>query len=130
MTKPFNVRMGDELRGQIDDLVNQGEASNASEWAREAMAGVIELGGLARLRSAIELAGRTPTGSPHPVRALQLQQSTRGLRVAGTADCEHPPERHVVTPYKTSCGICRVVLSQTPIQLGVQTSGPGVGPGR
>ena len=130
MTKPFNVRMGDELRSSIDERVDAGEASNASEWAREAMAGVVELGGLETLRAAIQLSGGHPDQSPHPVRALQLQQSTRGLRVSGTEGCTHPEQRHVVTPYSTKCGVCRVTLSQTPQTMQIQKSGPGVGPGR
>jgi len=74
MAKPFNVRMEDDLRAAIDERVAAGEATNASQWAREALAGVIELGGLDTLRSATEMVGRTGTGpQPHPARALQLQ---------------------------------------------------------
>lgn len=130
MTKPFNVRMGDELRGSIEELVTEGEASNMSEWAREALAGVVELGGLGKLKAAIELSGGHADTSPHPTRALQLQKSTRGLRVAGTEGCEHPADRRVVTPYSTKCAVCRTVLDQAPQTMPIQTSGPGVGPGR
>ena len=110
MAKPFNVRMEAELRSQIDERVVAGEASNASEWAREALAGVVALGGLPKLAAALDLMGAGVLDSPHPPRALQLQRSTKGLRVVGTAECSHPVDQRVQTPFETRCGACRVVI--------------------
>lgn len=132
MTKPFNVRMGPELRSDIEERVVAGEASNASEWAREALAGVIALGGLPKLSAALDLQGRNgDLTSPHPARALQLQRSTRGLRVVGTTDCQHPVDRRITTPFEVRCGVCRCSLDpdtnatvgppqQAPTELRVQ----------
>lgn len=110
MAKPFNVRMEAELRSQIDERVVAGEASNASEWAREALAGVVALGGLPKLAAALDLMGAGELDSPHPPRALQLQRSTKGLRVVGSANCEHPEAQRITTPFETRCGGCRAVL--------------------
>ena len=110
MAKPFNVRMEAELRSQIDERVVAGEASNASEWAREALAGVVALGGLPKLAAALDLMGAGRLDSPHPPRALQLQRSTKGLRVLGTAECAHPADQRVQTPFETRCGACWVVI--------------------
>lgn len=108
MAKPFNVRMEDDLREQIEDRIAAGEAGNASEWAREALAGVIALGGLPKLTAALELQGRVgDLTSPHPARALQLQRASKGLRVVGTAECQHPIDHRITTPFKTMCGRCR-----------------------
>lgn len=103
MAKPFNVRMEPDLRDLIEQRVIAGEASNASEWAREAMAGVIELGGLANLKNALELVGRREELSPHPPRALQLRARPLG---SVRPSCTHPVESLQQMPYHQRCGLC------------------------
>lgn len=115
-TRPFNVRMDDSLQEGIDELVKTGDASNRSEWAREALAGVVELGGLQALRQALELKGRDPSlPSPHPARAQQLvrqgAKTTRSRRVE-VGPCEHPVETQMRRPYSTTCGKCGAVLEE------------------
>lgn len=108
--KPFNVRMEPELREAIDRFVAADGARNASVWSREALAGVVALGGLGRLREAIDAAtdGVVPL-SPHPRRSMSLQAAQAATHRASGA-CTHPLTARERLPFTTVCRLCGATL--------------------
>ena len=111
-TRPFNVRMDDDLKHAIRRRVDAGEASNQSEWAREALAGVDALGGLSALARAIELVGGDTSHGPHPARAMQLQR-TPVIRQRPLVECPHPEGQQVRTPFSVRCTVCGTTIGST-----------------
>lgn len=108
-SRPFNVRMDDDLKSRISERVDAGEAGNQSEWAREALAGVDALGGLPALARAIELVGGDSSHAPHPARALQLQKQPT-IRKRHLEQCPHPESQQVQTPYSVRCTLCGATI--------------------
>jgi hypothetical protein len=96
--------MEPELRDRIEERVIAGDAPNASAWAREAIAGVVELGGLPALQRALELVGRSDPVQAHPPRALQLR--SRPLGMVEFEACPHPESQREKMPYHVRCGRC------------------------
>lgn len=104
--RPFNVRMDPELREAIDRFVQADGVQNASVWAREALAGVVALGGLESLRKALDGEQEMPF-EPHPARSLALQVS-RGGKTDLSGDCLHPPTARRDLPFGQVCRLCGV----------------------
>ena len=106
--KPFNVRMEPELRAAMERYAAADGARNVSTWAREALAGVVALGGLEELRRAID--GEELTIEAHPKRALALQSTpSQNARVIG--DCQHPKTALHRLPFSTVCRLCGATVS-------------------
>lgn len=101
--KPFNVRMEEDLREAISKYRALDGVQNDSVWAREALAGVVALGGLQKLRDVLESV-EMPFEA-HPARSLALQASPLG-RSAPTGECTHPPTARRQLPFSVVCGLC------------------------
>lgn len=109
--KMFNLRMEEELRSAIEDQREADGVAKTSMWAREALAGVVELGGLTALAEALEVkrnGNGQPMASPHSPRALALQGSVK--EVIQTDECSHPKTAERKLPYAVVCGVCGVKI--------------------
>lgn len=103
--KLFNVRMEDDQREAIDKQA-AADGLKSSVWAREALAAVVELGGLTELATILTRRrnGDSVPAGPHSPRALALQGRSR--LVEDKPKCPHPKSARVVHPYATMCGEC------------------------
>jgi len=105
--KPFNVRMEPDLREAIDRFVAADGVRNASVWAREALAGVVALGGLEELNRCLGQTGDEMPFVTHPARSLALQAS-RNKNVELSGDCLHPLTARHDLPFGQVCRLCGV----------------------
>lgn len=120
MAKLFNVRMEPELHEAIESQAKADEVKSKSVWAREALAGVVRLGGLTKLQTAIEdtegrgshsTASDSASLSPHPARSLALQAKPREAR--SSTECQHPRTARRRLPFLEVCGVCGVTVRVT-----------------
>lgn len=118
--KPFNVRVDDKFREQMDRFVKQDGCRTASQWAREALGVVMLLGGLEAARLLLDERMHGPHGAPsggpepryltpHPPRSLALQASTQGFALSG--ECLHPPTALKQLPFTKVCKLCGATVS-------------------
>lgn len=105
--KLFNIRMEEDQRKQIEEQRISDGVTSSSMWAREALAGVVELGGLTALADILHRRrkGEEPPTSPHSRRALALQGHTGLDEVVPEPTCTHPRTAWRQLPYATVCGM-------------------------
>lgn len=106
--KPFNVRMEPELREAMERYSAADGTKNVSTWAREALAGVVALGGLRALKAV--LPDEQTTLSPHPQRALALQATSVAV-TRPTGECVHPSTARERLPFSTVCRLCGATVA-------------------
>lgn len=96
--------MEEDLRDALDRYAVVDGVKNASVWAREALAGVVALGGLQELEKALD-ADVVQQIEPHPARSLVLQSSGR-KKVSLSGECLHPLTARQQLPFGQVCRLC------------------------